>query len=100
MKGGKARQHLGQSASTRGHFSENEMKKVQLLVRRTMLRNERWAERISNDKELFPANGYTKAFGDEPDGVKEEGADDSNTVNIVSYYFFKNFTGILIITLY
>ncbi|KAF8517535.1 hypothetical protein BU17DRAFT_91661 [Hysterangium stoloniferum] len=81
MKGGKARQQLGQSASNRGHFSENEMKKVQLLVRKIMLRDERWAERMSDDDGVFPADGYTQAFGDEADELKEgAAADDADKI--------------------
>lgn len=53
MKGGKAREGLGQAASMRGQFSENKMKKVSLLVRRTMLRNERWAERVQDEDEVY-----------------------------------------------
>lgn len=60
IKGGKARQQLGQTASMRGQFSENEVKKVLGLVRRTMLRNERWAERvrdIDDGSEATPLDG-------------------------------------------
>ncbi|KAF8582335.1 hypothetical protein K439DRAFT_1635441 [Ramaria rubella] len=53
LKGGKARDHLGHAASLRGHFSDNELKKVLLLVRKTMLRDERWAERVQDGDEVY-----------------------------------------------
>ncbi|KAF8499921.1 hypothetical protein JB92DRAFT_2980785 [Gautieria morchelliformis] len=52
IKGGKARQQLAQAASMRGRFSENEVKKALMLVRRTMLRDERWAERVKDGDEV------------------------------------------------
>lgn len=79
MKGGKARQELGHAASLRGQFSENEVKKVSLLVRRTMLRDERWAERVQND--VCGVNEQDTILHDGSDGTKAESVAESMPVS-------------------
>lgn len=80
MKGGKAREQLGQTASMRGQFSENEVKKLSLLVRRTMLRNERWAERVQDGDEVCGGEWDT-APSNESDVTKAESAAESVPVS-------------------
>jgi hypothetical protein len=63
IKGGKARQQLAQAASMRGQFSENEVKKTSMLVRRTMLRDERWAERVKDGDEVCGGERDTAPLG-------------------------------------
>ncbi|KIJ44339.1 hypothetical protein M422DRAFT_30483 [Sphaerobolus stellatus SS14] len=47
LKGGKSRDTLAKSAD-RGSFTEREMEYIGKLVRRTMLQDERWAERVED----------------------------------------------------
>lgn len=51
IKGGKAREGLVQSAANYGQFSEIEVKRITDMVRKAMLRDERWGERIFEDEE-------------------------------------------------
>ncbi|GJJ12379.1 hypothetical protein Clacol_006620 [Clathrus columnatus] len=51
IKGGKARQELVRSAANYGQFSENEIQKITNLIRKVMLRDERWAKRVIEDEE-------------------------------------------------
>jgi hypothetical protein len=82
MKGGKARQELGQTASMRGDFSENEVKKVSALVRKTMLRNERWAERVYYGNEVRDEESR-KAQPDWSDETKAESVAESVFVSFM-----------------
>lgn len=54
IKGGKAKQGLVQFAANYGQFSENEVKKIANLLRKAMLGNERWGERIFEDEMNHP----------------------------------------------
>ena len=71
MKGGKAREKLGQAASIRGRLSDNEVGRVLAFIRRAMLRSERWAKRVYYEDEVPDQERHTT----QPDWLDETKAE-------------------------
>lgn len=73
MKGGKAKQGLVQFAANYGQFSENEVKKIANLLRKVMLGEERWGERIIENESNHPRLEEGKNINDKDKSTETSG---------------------------